>query len=107
MALQEVHDANLVCYPACLQELRAKAPRLLLGGAGKEEPMETIPEENALHPDKKTESRRAEAGPGVLGKTLTLVPSHFGTGVQTAMRKSCVPKEGNGSERERQREGSL
>lgn len=77
MALQEVHDANLACYPACWQELRAKAPRPLLGGAGEEEPAETIAEENALRPDEKTESGRAEAGPGVLGKkTLTLVHSH-------------------------------
>lgn len=55
-----------------------RALGLLLGSAGEEEPMETITEENFLCPDKKTESTRAKAGTGVLGrKALTHIPSHF------------------------------
>lgn len=84
-----VHDANYACYVVCLQELNAKGPLSCSLAVQVKSPQRLI--KNSLYSDEKTESRRVEAGTGVLGrKTLTLTPSHFEADVQTAIRKSCV-----------------
>lgn len=92
-----VHDANYACYVACyvvcVQGRNAKGPLSCSLAVQVKSPQRLI--KNSLCSDEKTESRRAEAGTGVLGKkTLTLIPSHFEADVQTAIRKSVSLKKG-------------